>query len=52
VAEAAAAAASPPAAPGSSRLMDRLLKRARPPLAAVMRLPQRLSARQPGERSG
>ncbi len=48
VAEAVSAAA-PTTRP---RLVDRLLKRARPPLAAVLRLPQRLAARQPGERSG
>ncbi len=41
-----------PVAPSGPRLLDRLLKRARPPLAAVFRLPQRLAARQPEERSG
>jgi hypothetical protein len=49
VAEAAALA---PAAPAGTRLLDRLLRRARPSLAAVLRLPQRLAAREPGERSG
>ncbi|HUC15557.1 MAG TPA: hypothetical protein VMS00_13990, partial [Acidimicrobiales bacterium] len=44
--------AASPVAPGTPRLLDRLLKRARPPLAAVLRLPQRLATRQPGERSG
>lgn len=47
-----AEAVSGPVAPSGPRLMDRWLKRARPPLAAVLRLPQRLAARQPGERSG
>jgi len=41
-----------PVAPSAPRLLDRLLKRARPPLAAVLRLPQRLADREPGERSG
>lgn len=44
--------ASAPVARGGPRLMDRLLKRARPTLAAVLRLPQRLTERGPGERSG
>ncbi len=47
-----AEAAPAPVAPSGTRLVDRLLKRARAPLAAVLRLPQRLAARQPGERSG
>jgi hypothetical protein len=46
-----AEAVSAPAPAGRPRLLDRLLKRARPPLAAVLRLPPRLAARQPGERS-
>jgi hypothetical protein len=51
VAEAASAPVAP-VAPGSPRLMDRLLRRARPTLAAVLRLPQRFTQREPGERSG
>jgi hypothetical protein len=47
-----AEAGSAPAPTGRPRLVDRLLKRAQPPLAAVLRLPQRLTAREPGERSG
>jgi hypothetical protein len=43
---------SAPVAPSGPRLLDRLLKRARPHLGAVLRLPQRLAAREPGERSG
>jgi hypothetical protein len=41
-----------PLAPSAPRLLDRFLKRARPPLAAVLRLPQRLADREPRERSG
>jgi hypothetical protein len=52
VAEAAASPVAPGGPRSVDRLVDRLLKRARPPLAAVLRLPQRLTARQPGERSG
>ena len=47
-----AEAASAPAPTSRPRLVDRLLKRARPHLAAVLRLPQRLAPRQPEERSG
>ena len=41
-----------PVAQTAPRLLDRLLKRAGPSLAAVLRLPQRVTTREPGERSG
>jgi hypothetical protein len=39
-------------ASGGPGLVDRLLKGVRPSMAAVVRLSERLTSRQPGERSG